>query len=228
MEHAPLTIPALLGRAVRESGDRTYLVSPTERLTYAGADRRSAALAGWLLAHGAGKGTRVGLFFANGAEWVIWWLAVSRIGAVAVPLSTLYRPAEIAKVVRLADVAMLVAPERVLDIDVARRLEAAFPDLGGHRRDQAGQQFRDVVAFVVRRDDDRDVRRMDTGGGRTHHLRHPFALRHCGHCASWSTRRISMRSSPVPKVTTTREWVSTAATLGRVVGAARLAGDELT
>ena len=136
MEHAPLTIPALLERAVRESGDRTYLVSPTERLTYAGADRRSAALAGWLLAHGAGKGTRVGLFFANGAEWVIWWLAVSRIGAVAVPLSTLYRPAEIAKVVRLGDVAMLVAPERVLDIDVARRLEAAFPDLGGHRRDR--------------------------------------------------------------------------------------------
>ena len=57
-----------------------------------------------------GKGARVGLFFANGVDWVIWWLAVSRIGALAVPLSTLYAPAEIAKVVRLADVGLLIAP----------------------------------------------------------------------------------------------------------------------
>ena len=56
------------------------------------------------------RAARVGLFFANGVDWVIWWLAASRIGAVAVPLSTLYAPAEIAKVVRLADVGLLIAP----------------------------------------------------------------------------------------------------------------------
>lgn len=132
MDHEPLTVPALLSHAVRAFGDRTYLVTPTERLTYAEADRRSAELARLLLARGAGKGSRIGLFFPNGAEWVTWWLAVSRIGAVAVPLSTLYRPAEIAKVVRLADITVLVAPARVLDIDVADTLEAAFPDLGRH------------------------------------------------------------------------------------------------
>ena len=81
-----------------------------------------------MAARAAGRqGHPVGLFFANGAEWVTWWLAVSRIGAVAVPLSTMYRPAEIAKVIRLADVGLLVAPTRVLDIDVAERLEAALP-----------------------------------------------------------------------------------------------------
>lgn len=129
MHPPPLTVPALLARAVRDFGDRTYLVAPTERLTYRTADRRSAAAARWLLARGVGKGTRVGVFFANGTQWVTWWLATARVGAVAVPLSTMYRPAEIAKVVRLADVAMLVAPPQVLDIDVAARLEAAFPDL---------------------------------------------------------------------------------------------------
>ncbi|PRC59466.1 long-chain fatty acid--CoA ligase, partial [Mycobacterium sp. ITM-2017-0098] len=46
---------------------------------------------------------------------------------------TMYRPAEIAKVVRLADVALLVGPTRVLDIDVVDRLESALPELGGHR-----------------------------------------------------------------------------------------------
>ncbi|MDG4666710.1 class I adenylate-forming enzyme family protein [Mycobacterium sp. 236(2023)] len=133
MHHDALTVPALLARASREFGEHTYLVTETERLTYADADRRSAALACWLLAHGAGKGTRVGLFFANGTEWVTWWLAASRIGAVAVPMSTLYRPPEIAKVVRLADLAMLVAPSKVLDIDVAQRFEQAFPELSGQR-----------------------------------------------------------------------------------------------
>ncbi|MET0704318.1 MAG: class I adenylate-forming enzyme family protein [Mycobacterium sp.] len=123
------TIPALLARRVRESGQDTYLVTPTERLTYSAAEHRSAAVARRLLYAGVGKGTRVGLFFPNGVDWVIWWLALSRIGAVAVPLSTLYTPAEIAKVVWLADIALLVGPTEVLHIDVAERLEAALPEL---------------------------------------------------------------------------------------------------
>ena len=126
-----LTIPALLHRSVATVGSFDYVVTPTARLTYAEAEARSATAARHLLRSGVGKGTRVGLFFPNGVDWVIWWLAVSRIGAVAVPLSTLYRPAEIAKVLRLADVALLVAPPRVLSIDVADRLEAALPELTG-------------------------------------------------------------------------------------------------
>ena len=127
-----LTIPALLQRSVARFGASEYLVTPSDRLSYADAERRSAQLARWLLQQGIGKGSRVGLFFPNGAEWVTWWLAVSRIGAVAVPMSTMYAPAEIAKVLRLADIGLLVTPARVLDIDVAERLEAALPELAAH------------------------------------------------------------------------------------------------
>lgn len=136
MDPSLLTIPALLAHSVRGFGERTYVVAPTERLTYAEAERRSASLARWLLAQRVGKGTRVGLFFPNGTDWVLWWLAMSRIGAVAVPLSTMYRPAEIAKVVRLADVALLIAPDRILGIEVAHLLEAAFPTLAAHADDR--------------------------------------------------------------------------------------------
>lgn len=129
MTQSPLTIPALLRRSVAEFGESDYLVTPTERLTHLEAEQRSAHLARWLLNEGVGKGSRVGLFFPNGAEWVTWWLAVSRIGAVAVPLSLLYTPAEIAKVLRLADIGLLIAPGTVLNIDVAERLEAALPEL---------------------------------------------------------------------------------------------------
>ncbi|CAJ1582781.1 class I adenylate-forming enzyme family protein [[Mycobacterium] wendilense] len=125
----PLTVPALLQRAARDFAAADYVVTPQDRLGYADAERRSAEAARWLLGHGVGKGSRVGLFFPNGVDWIVWWLAASRIGALVVPLSTLYTPAEIAKVLRLADVALLIAPTRVLHHDVADRLEAALPGL---------------------------------------------------------------------------------------------------
>jgi len=127
----PLTIPALLHRSAAQFGSASYVVTPSHQLTYAEAERISAEAARRLLAIGVGKGTRVGLFFPNGTDWIVWWLAASRIGAVVVPLSTMYRPAELAKVLRLADVAVLVAPPRVLDFDVAERLESALPELAG-------------------------------------------------------------------------------------------------
>ncbi|MGZ6778306.1 MAG: class I adenylate-forming enzyme family protein [Mycobacterium sp.] len=143
------TVPALLQRSVRDFGDRTYVVTPTDRLTYRQAEERSAQIARWLLQEGVGKGSRVGLFFANGVEWVLWWLAVSRVGALAVPLSTMYAPAELATVLRLADIGLLVAPSRFLDIDVADRFEAAVPELtrqsGGRLSVRAAPYLRRIV-----------------------------------------------------------------------------------
>ncbi|MBJ7386469.1 MAG: AMP-binding protein, partial [Mycolicibacterium sp.] len=143
------TVSDVLARRARESGDVEYVVTPTDRLTYREAERRSADVARRLLATGVGKGARVGLFFPNGAEWVVWWLAASRIGAVVVPLSTLYTPAEIAKVVRLGDIGVLVAPARVLHIDVAERLEAAFPHLTGQRANRIAMADAPYLRSVV-------------------------------------------------------------------------------
>ncbi len=134
-----LTVGEVLRRAAREFGASDYVVTLTERLTVAEAERRSAVVARRLLHDGVGKGTRVGLFFPSGPEWALWWLAVSRIGAIAVPLSTLLAPAEIARIVRLADVAVLVAPRMVLRIDVAERFEAAFTDLAAPAGQPAGR-----------------------------------------------------------------------------------------
>ena len=153
MTFAPLTIPALLQRSVREFGQSTYLVSPTGRVTYAEVERQSARAARWLLHRGVGKGTRVGLFFPNGIEWATWWLAASRIGAVAVPLSTLYTPAEIAKVLRLADIGLLVAPAQVLHIDVAGRLEAALPELAGRQSSRLALQAAPYLRRIAFTDD---------------------------------------------------------------------------
>ncbi|MFC8047482.1 class I adenylate-forming enzyme family protein [Nocardia sp. NPDC057353] len=124
-----LSVGRLLARAAGVHGEHPYVVSPNARLTYAEAQHRSGLAARRLLRDGVGKGTRVGLLFPNDVEWIVWWLAVSRIGAVAVPLSTLYPPAELGKVIRLADIGVLVAPPDVLGAPTAERLEAALPGL---------------------------------------------------------------------------------------------------
>ena len=123
------TIGDAIKRAAREFGDDDYLVSLDERITYAQADERSAVLARRMLARGIGKGTRVGLLFTYGSEWLLCWLAASRIGAVVEPFSTFYTARELRTALRLGDVDVLIAPPTVLKTDVPQLLEDAFPAL---------------------------------------------------------------------------------------------------
>jgi acyl-CoA synthetase (AMP-forming)/AMP-acid ligase II len=123
------TIPAVLERAAREWGDREFIVTPDRRMTYAEAEDRSRGLAKRMIGAGVGKGTRVGIYFTYGQEWVITWLAASRIGALVMPLATTYRPTEIRSVLRIGDIALLVTARSVLGRDMQAMLEDSVPGL---------------------------------------------------------------------------------------------------
>ena len=98
-------------------------------MTYAQAEEESRRLARRMLAAGMGKGTRVGLYFPYGQDWVVAWLAASRIGALVMPLATTYRPAEIRKVLRIGDIDTLLTARVVLGHDMQDMLEASVPGL---------------------------------------------------------------------------------------------------
>ncbi|HXY91148.1 MAG TPA: class I adenylate-forming enzyme family protein [Acidimicrobiia bacterium] len=123
------TIPAVLHRAVQKWGDVDFVVTPDRRMTFAEAEGRSRRLAKRMIAAGIGKGTRVGLYFTYGQEWVIAWLAASRIGALVMPLATTYRPAEIRKVLRIGDIDTLLTARTVLGRDMQAVLEDSVPGL---------------------------------------------------------------------------------------------------
>jgi acyl-CoA synthetase (AMP-forming)/AMP-acid ligase II len=125
----PLTVPALLESRVAASADHVLLAVDESRLSYGEAERRSAALAAALLAHGAGAGTRVGLLFPNGPEFVVAWLAAARIGAVSVPLSTFSTGAELRGLLRGADVTFLLAAPRYRSGDYVASLSGAISGL---------------------------------------------------------------------------------------------------
>ncbi len=123
------TFAAAIRRAAELYGDDDFIMLPDERLTYAEAERRSRQLAKRLLAAGVGKGTRVGLFFTYSTEFVVSWLAAMRIGALVMPFSSIYKPAELQTVLRIGDVALLMASPSMLGKDVHQLLEEAIPGL---------------------------------------------------------------------------------------------------
>jgi acyl-CoA synthetase (AMP-forming)/AMP-acid ligase II len=115
--HDAATVPEWIHALAEEFAERPCVASDDKTVSYTDFDRESGAIARGLLAHGIGKGNRVGLLMGNGPQWVLWWAAVSRIGAVCVPLSTFLQPAELARVVRHADLHWLVAVRNFLSRD---------------------------------------------------------------------------------------------------------------
>ena len=89
------TVPELLHTAAARFGAHPYLVVEGERLSYADAERRSAALAKGMLAEGIGKGARVGILMPNSVDFAVAAFAVARMGAVFVPINTFSQTREL-------------------------------------------------------------------------------------------------------------------------------------
>jgi len=125
----PPTLPAVIRRGAQRFGDLNFLRGPDGSLSYAETDAASSRLARALLAAGVGKGTRVGIMMPNGANWVIAWFAVSRIGAVAVALSTLFQRREVDWALRHNDIDTLLVAAQSGIADYQILLQEALPAL---------------------------------------------------------------------------------------------------
>jgi acyl-CoA synthetase (AMP-forming)/AMP-acid ligase II len=127
------TVGAFARACAARSGDAPVLIHDGRALSYREADARSRGIAKGLVASGVGKGTRVGLLLPNGPDWLIAWLAATRIGALVVPINTFYQARELAFALRHADVALLLTAARFLNHDYRERLERAAPELAVQR-----------------------------------------------------------------------------------------------
>lgn len=130
------TSGTLVRECARRFGPHPFVVLGDERLTYAEAEERSSRLARGLLASGVGKGTRVGLLAPNSPEWVVAWLAATRIGAVVAMLNTYNKAPELRRTIRHADLHTLLTVGELLGTDELDRLEEAVPGLD----DPSGRQ----------------------------------------------------------------------------------------
>lgn len=130
------TFPQLVRAAAAAYGDAVAVVledgeEVVEAITYRELDERSALIARGLLARGIGKGSRVGFIFGNGPGFALMMAAISRIGGIAVPISTMIRANELVRVLRQSDIQGLVMQRTMLGKDYVERVIEALPELAG-------------------------------------------------------------------------------------------------
>src|ERR1700760_4742071 len=123
------TIDQLVKLRAAEHGAKPMTIDPASRLTYNELDDTTKGLALALIEAGIVKGTRVGLIMPNGVRWVQIAIAITRVGGVLVPLSTLLQPRELTAQLQTASVQFLISVEefrghRYLDDVQRERLPA--------------------------------------------------------------------------------------------------------
>ena len=105
------TIDQLIRDRAQRYGDKPMVIDTETRTSYAELDDTTRAIAAAFIDAGVGKGARIGLIMPNCVRWVQIAVALTRIGAVLVPLSTLLRPPELVAQLRAASVQALIAVE---------------------------------------------------------------------------------------------------------------------
>lgn len=104
----PDTIDALIRWHADAQPTKPMVIDPDRQMSYAELDAATRELAAAFFEAGVGKGTRVGLIMPNSVEWVRVAMALTRIGAVLVPLSTLLAAPELGAQLRVASVQYLI------------------------------------------------------------------------------------------------------------------------
>lgn len=124
---ADLTIPAVLDVQAEERPDQVLLHLDGTPLTYRQLQAASLHGAAGLRRLGVGAGDRVAIFMETSPEWVALWFAVSRLGAVAVPVNTAYRGEFLAHQLRDSGTVVMAVDEVLADRVWA--VAAEVPDL---------------------------------------------------------------------------------------------------
>ncbi|MBD1319381.1 class I adenylate-forming enzyme family protein [Gordonia hankookensis] len=105
------TIATLIREHAFRRPDQPMVIDPVNRVSYGELDRTTRALAAGFAEAGIGPGVRVGLIMPNSARWVQIALALTRIGAVLVPFSTLLAARELRAQLEVSAVSHLITTE---------------------------------------------------------------------------------------------------------------------
>ena len=121
------TIGERLRRTAQRFGDREALVVPHQgyRATYARLWEEVERAARAFMAHGVGKGDRVGIWAPNRYEWVVTQYATARVGAILVTINPAYKTTELAYALEKAGVSLLVMARGHRDADYVAMLRDA-------------------------------------------------------------------------------------------------------
>jgi len=90
-----MNLKSMLEEAAGRYGEKTSIISGNCRMSYAELDEASNKVANTLLELGVGKGERVAMLLLNSPQFVVVYFGIIKTGAIAVPLDTKYKIAEL-------------------------------------------------------------------------------------------------------------------------------------
>ena len=126
------TLTQVLRRQAAERGAKAFVSEGAVSLTYLEVYELSGRLARGLRDAGVGAGDRVAVQLPNWWEFVVVVAAVSRLGAISIPIMPVYRRGEVGHILDDADVAAVVTPREYKGFDylgMHRDLAAGRPGL---------------------------------------------------------------------------------------------------
>jgi long-chain acyl-CoA synthetase len=94
--------------------DKKALIFGQKSFTYAEMDSIIGALARYLSSIGVSKGDRVSIYMANRPEWIMFYYAIAKIGAISVCVPGAYKKAEMTEVVNDSRSSVMISSEELL------------------------------------------------------------------------------------------------------------------
>jgi crotonobetaine/carnitine-CoA ligase len=108
-------LPGILRTQAEQAGDTDFLVTDTQRITFAEAESITNSLAAGLRELGVRRGDRIALYMGNRPELVLLTLAANKLGAVWTPISTDYKGQWLLETIQRSRVKLLATDERHLE-----------------------------------------------------------------------------------------------------------------
>jgi crotonobetaine/carnitine-CoA ligase len=124
---APMPIREFFEAAVARGPQRALLLFEDRQYSYADVDAASSRVANGLRRRGIEAGDRIALMLPNCPEFLLAWLALAKLGAIAVPMNPAYKAPEAAAVLRHSGARLALAVNEQADLLVCVRDEC--PDL---------------------------------------------------------------------------------------------------
>ena len=123
------TLGALLDDAVRRYGPREALTFEGRRWTFQEFQEDVDRTARALIHLGVQPGDKVSLWMPNRPEWLHICFALTKIGAVLVPINTRFRTSDLEYVVRQSDTSTLIIQGRSGPVDYLSMVEEVCPEI---------------------------------------------------------------------------------------------------